>query len=252
MRGLNGKVIVVAGGGSGIGAATSRRLGDEGAIVVVGDLNGDAAQAVADEIRAAGGRAANRQFDLADDASCRELIGFAVSEHGGLDGLYNVGADVSAETLGRDGDLLTTPTEVWERTIDVNLLGYVRTARSAIPALLARGGGTIVNTITGLIFYGDPKRPAYGASKGAVMVLTRHIATRWGKQGIRCNAVAPGFVITPQTDRNVSQQERNMILSINKSPRHGRPEDIAAAVAFLLSDDAEWINAQIHLVNGGR
>ena len=124
--------------------------------------------------------------------------------------------------------------------------------RNAIPVLLECGGGAIVNTLSGLIFYGDRKRPAYLASKGALVALTKHVAARWGKEGIRCNAVAPGFVVTEQTEHNVPQEERDAVLAANKSPRHGRPDDIAATVAFLLSDDAEWINGQMHLVNGGR
>jgi NAD(P)-dependent dehydrogenase (short-subunit alcohol dehydrogenase family) len=144
------------------------------------------------------------------------------------------------------------PLDVWQRTLDVNLTGTLLMTRSVLPALLERGGGSIVNTLSGLVFYGDRIRPAYLASKGALIALTRHVATRWGKEGIRCNAVAPGFVMTEQVERNVSQQERDHVLAVNRSPRHGRPEDIAATVAFLLSDDAEWINGQMHLVNGGR
>lgn len=247
MRGLEDKVIVIAGGATGIGAATARRLAEEGAKVVVGDLNAEAAQATAEAIGAL-----HMRFDIAREDDCRALVDFALREHGGLDGLFNVAADTSKGTLGRDSDLLTVPLEVWQRTLDVNLTGSFLMARSALPALLERGGGAIVNTLSGLVFYGDRGRPAYLASKGGLVALTRHIATRWGKEGIRCNAVAPGFVLTEQVEHNVPQAERDMVLSVNKSPRHGRPEDIAATVAFLLSDDAEWINGQMHLVNGGR
>jgi NAD(P)-dependent dehydrogenase (short-subunit alcohol dehydrogenase family) len=247
MRGLAGKVIIVAGGATGIGAATARRLAEEGAKVVVGDLNGDAAQATAEAI---GGR--HLQFDISSEEDCKKLVAHALQEFGGLDGLFNVAADTSKGTLGRDSDLLTVPLDVWQRTLDVNLTGSFLMARSALPALRERGGGAIVNTLSGLVFYGDRGRPAYLASKGGLVALTRHIATRWGKDGIRCNAVAPGFVLTEQVEHNVPQAERDMVLSVNKSPRHGRPEDIAATVAFLLSDDAEWINGQMHLVNGGR
>lgn len=249
MRGLEDKVIVVAGGATGIGAATCRRLAEEGAKVVVGDINAEGAQATAEAI---GGR--HLQFDITNEASCKALVDVAVTGFGGLDGLFTVAADTSKETLGRDGaaDLLTVPLDVWQRTLDVNLTGTFLMTRSALPVLLERGSGSIVNTLTGLVFYGSPVRPAYLASKGALIALTRHVATRWGKEGIRCNAVAPGFVMTEQVAHNVPQQERDMILASNRSPRHGRPEDIAATVSFLLSDDAEWINGQMHLVNGGR
>jgi NAD(P)-dependent dehydrogenase (short-subunit alcohol dehydrogenase family) len=249
MRGLNNKVIIVAGGATGIGAATCRRLADEGAHVVVGDINAGAAEATA---RAIGGR--HLQFDITNEENCRALVDVAVSAFGGLDGLFTVAADTSKETLGRDSeaDLLTVPLDVWQRTLDVNLTGTFLMTRSALPALLERGGGSIVNTLSGLIFYGSPIRPAYLASKGALVALTRHVATRWGKEGIRCNAVAPGFVMTEQVAHNVTQEERDQVFAANRSTRHGRPADIAATVSFLLSDDAEWINGQMHLVNGGR
>jgi NAD(P)-dependent dehydrogenase (short-subunit alcohol dehydrogenase family) len=249
MQGLNDKVIVVAGGATGIGAATSKRLAEEGAKVVVGDINVEAAKATADAID---GR--HLRFDITSEADCKALVELAVTEFGGLDGVFTVAADTSKETLGRDSesDLLTVPLEVWQRTLDVNLTGTFLMTRSALPALLSRGGGSIVNTLSGLVFYGSPVRPAYLASKSALIALTRHVATRWGKEGIRCNAVAPGFVMTEQVAHNVPQEERDMVLASNRSTRHGRPEDIAASVSFLLSDDAEWINGQMHLVNGGR
>jgi len=249
MRGLQEKVFVVAGGATGIGAATARRLADEGAMVVVGDINADAAKATAQAI---GGR--HLRFDITSEDDCKALVEHAIRQFGGLDGLFTVAADTSKETLGRDSesDLLTVPLHVWQRTLDVNLTGTFLMTRSVLPALLERGGGSIVNTLSGLIFYGSPIRPAYLASKGALVALTRHVATRWGKEGIRCNAVAPGFVMTEQVAHNVPQEERDMVLAANKSTRHGRPEDIAATVAFLLSDDADWINGQMHLVNGGR
>jgi NAD(P)-dependent dehydrogenase (short-subunit alcohol dehydrogenase family) len=247
MRGLERKVVVVAGGGSGIGTATAERLSAEGAHVVVGDLNAESAAATAEAIDGRG-----FGFDISDDRSCRELIEFAVAEYGGIDGLFCVAADMSAGTLGRDADVVEVPLDVWKRTLDVNLTGTFLMARHAIPVLLSRGGGSIVNTLTGLIFRGDADRAAYNASKGGVWALTNHIATRWGKEGIRCNAIAPGLVLTEQVERNVSPEEREAILASNRSTRLGRPADIAASVAFLLSDDAEWINGQVHLVNGGR
>jgi len=249
MRGLKDKVIVVAGGATGIGAATTRRLAEEGAKVVVGDINVEAAKATADAID---GR--HLRFDITSEPDCKALVELAVTEFGGLDGVFTVAADTSKETLGRDSesDLLTVPLDVWQRTLDVNLTGTFLMTRSALPALLSQGGGSIVNTLSGLVFYGSPIRPAYLASKGALIALTRHVATRWGKEGIRCNAVAPGFVLTEQVAHNVQQEERDMVLAANRSTRHGRPDDIAATVAFLLSDDAEWINGQMHLVNGGR
>ncbi len=250
MNGLQDKAVVVAGGASGIGLATCVRLASAGARVIVGDVDGERAEQTASDLRNAGGWARAVAFDLADDASCGELIDFAVREAGRLDGLFNVAADTSAQTLGRDTDLLSVPPEVWQRTLDVDLTGYMRTARAALPHLLERGGA-IVNTVSGLVLNGDQSRVAYGAAKGGVVVLSRHIASRWGSEGIRCNAIAPGFVTTEQSLANISPEEQERLRAMIRSPRFGRPEDIAAMATFLLSDDGEWINGQLIPVNGG-
>lgn len=251
MRGLKDKVIVVAGGGSGIGRATALRLAEEGGIVVVGDLNDEAARGVAKTIENIGGRAIAFRFDIADEQSCAALIESAVGEFGGLDGLYNVAADVSEQTLGRDTDVVTVPVDVWHRSLAVNLTGYFFTSRHAIPRMLERGGGAIVNTISGLVLNGDPKRVSYGASKAGSIALTKHIASRWGREGIRCNLVAPGFVTTDNALALIPAEEQERISSMLRAPRFGQPEDIAAMVSFLLSEDSEWINGQLHPVNGG-
>jgi NAD(P)-dependent dehydrogenase (short-subunit alcohol dehydrogenase family) len=243
--------MIIAGGATGIGATTARRLAREGARVVVGDINLPGADETALAIREAGGEARPFHFDLADEESIRELVRFAVTDFGGIDGLFNVGADLRAETLGRDTDLLDVPLEVWRRTLDVNLTGYFLTIRHALPELLTRGGGAIVNTISGLILNGDPQRPAYGASKGGVVTLTLHVASRWGKQGIRCNAVAPGMVLTENSLEVISDAERAAVLEKVRSPRLGKPEDLAAMVTMLMSDDGEWVNGQVLAVNGG-
>jgi NAD(P)-dependent dehydrogenase (short-subunit alcohol dehydrogenase family) len=179
-------------------------------------------------------------------------IGAGTAERlGGVDGLVNVGADLSPETLGRDNDLSTMDLAVWRRTLEVNLLGYVRSCRLAIPLLLARGGGAIVNVSSGAAFAGEPVRPAYAASKAGVNTLTRHIASRWGKEGIRCNSVSPGLVLSETAMANVSEEFQSAALAATRSTRLGRPADLAGVATFLLSDDAEWVNGQTWSVNGG-
>jgi NAD(P)-dependent dehydrogenase (short-subunit alcohol dehydrogenase family) len=246
-----GRVVVVAGGGRGIGAATAERLALEGAHVLIGDLDPETAAECAERIVSAGGTAASAEFDIGDDDSCLRLIDVARDQFGGVDAVFNVAADLSRETLGRDTNIVDMPMEVWHRTLAVNLTGYFYMCRHAVPAMLERGGGAIVNTVSSLAMYGDSSRPAYTAAKSGVVALTRHISLRWGKHNIRCNAVAPGLVISDGS-ANTDSHEREAVLASIMSSRLGRPADIAATVAFLLSDDAEWINGQIHVVNGGR
>jgi NAD(P)-dependent dehydrogenase (short-subunit alcohol dehydrogenase family) len=201
MKGLNGKRIIIAGGGNGIGAATAERLAAEGAAVIVGDINLDAAQATTKRIADTGATALAVEFDLADEQSVRALVDTAVDQFGGVDGLYNVGADVSADVLGRDGDLLDMDPNVWRRTLEVNLIGYAHTARAVLPLLLKNGGGAIVNTSSLAAHVGDQVRAGYQASKAGVNALTRHIANRWGKEGVRANCVSPGVVLTESAQK---------------------------------------------------
>ncbi|KPI06266.1 3-oxoacyl-(acyl-carrier-protein) reductase [Actinobacteria bacterium OK074] len=251
MRGLQGKRIVVAGGATGIGAATAERLVQEGASVVVGDLNVAGAEATAKRAAEGGGVAIPVAFDLSDEASIQALIDRSVAELGGIDGLFNVGADVSDANLGRDADLLGMDPAVWRRTFDVNLLGYTLASRAAIPHLLAAGGGAIVNTSSGAGWSGSPVRPAYAASKAGVNALTRHIATRWGKEGIRCNGLAPGLVMGETQVRQADTALQAKAIEVALSPRLGRPDDLAGIAAFLFSDDGEWINGQVWSICGG-
>lgn len=251
MRGLDGKTMLLAGSATGIGAETALRLGAEGAHVVLGDINVAGAEEIAARIVAAGGIATAVEFDIADGDSCAGLVAAALDAYGRLDGLFNVAAELSAENFSRDTDLLTVPLEVWRRTLDVNLTGYLQTTRHALPHILERGGGAVVNTVSGLLLNGDPSRPAYGASKGGLVALTRHVASRWGTEGIRCNAIAPGFVTTDTSLASIPAPEQDRLRTMIRANRFGHPRDIAAMATFLLSDDGAWVNGQILPVNGG-
>jgi NAD(P)-dependent dehydrogenase (short-subunit alcohol dehydrogenase family) len=251
VRGLDGKVVIVAGGGSGIGAATAGRLAEEGAAVVVGDLVGDNAQAVASGIRAAGGRAVSAQFDISIDESVAELCAVAVSEFGGLDLMHANAADLSESCIMQDSDAVAVDLAVFDRTIAVNLRGHLLCTRHAIPLMLERGGGAIVYTSSAAGHVGEPERPSYGISKSGINALMRHVSARWGREGIRANAVAPGMVLTKTIRDNSDQAFQDFALSLGRVDRLGEPEDIAAAVAFLMSDDAGWITAQVISVDGG-
>jgi NAD(P)-dependent dehydrogenase (short-subunit alcohol dehydrogenase family) len=249
MRGLAGKVVVVAGGATGIGAQTAERLGGEGCSVVVADINEAGAAETAGRITAKGGKAIAAGFDIADADSVRDLFEIAVRTYTGVDLLFNVAADLSAQTIGRDTDAVTIDLGVWDRTMSVNLRGFVLTLREAIPLMLRRGGGAIVNTSSTASFVGEPQRPAYAAAKAGVNALTRHVANRWGREGIRCNAVAPGYIYS-HPERGTTELG-DTLEETNPLGRIGVSDDIASMAVFLLSDDAGYVNGQVVAVDGG-
>jgi NAD(P)-dependent dehydrogenase (short-subunit alcohol dehydrogenase family) len=248
--GLRGKVAVVAGGGSGIGAATARRLAVEGCAVVVGDVDAEAAVRVAADIASAGGTASGLEFDLGEPQSISALIAGAASAQGGVDLLFNVGADM--RVLRNDTDVVDIDLDVWDRTMAVSLRGYLCLMKHTIPHMLARGGGAIVNMSSAAAFQGEPSRPAYATAKAGIGALTRHVASRWGTANVRCNAVAPGFTAT-ETIRSAPQwpELEAAALERMRSPRVGQPQDVASIVAFLMSDEGAWINGQTINVDGG-
>ena len=247
---MEGKVVVVAGGATGIGAATSKRLAEEGCTVVVGDVVADGARRTADEIAAAGRTATPVAFDLAEPDSVAALFETAVGAYGGVDASFNVGADMAA--LQGDSDVVDIELDLWDRVMAVNLRGYAVALKSAIPLMLARGGGAIVNMSSAAAFQGEPTRPAYATAKAGIGALTRHVAARWGKQGIRCNAVAPGFTAT-QAIRSVPQwpELEAAALKRMRGNRVGDTDEFASLVAFRISAAGEWINGQIINIDGG-
>jgi NAD(P)-dependent dehydrogenase (short-subunit alcohol dehydrogenase family) len=249
MQSLQGKAILVCGGATGIGAATVRRLCVEGAHVGIGDFNITAAQALSDELNAAGAKTAAWHYDQGEEATIKALVDNAVAHFGQLDGLFANVADL--QVILADGDLLTNDAAIWERTLRVNLIGTALLLRAVLPHMLERGSGALVLTSSDAGVVGEPERPAYAASKAGVNSLCRHIASKWGQKGIRCNVVSPGFVLTEQLDANMPQQVKDWMLKGARSTRHGAPRDIAGAVAFLMSDDGEWVNGQVWRVNGG-
>jgi NAD(P)-dependent dehydrogenase (short-subunit alcohol dehydrogenase family) len=248
MRGLSGKVLVIAGAG-GIGTATAVRLAEEGASVVVGDLYAEAAEAAAEQARRAGGKAVAVAMDIADETSVRELVQLAVKTYGGVDGMFANAANIAI--LPRDGDALTLSLEDFDSTVAVNLRGHLICTKQALPELLKRGGGAIVYTSSAAAYMGEDVRLAYAITKNGLHGLLRHVASRWGKQGIRANAVAPGMVLTPQLKKAMAAEILDAVMAITRSPRAGDGKDIAAMVAMLMSDDGEWINGQVMGVNGG-
>lgn len=250
-RGLNGRVAVVAGGAKGIGRAAARRLAQEGALVVIGDIDRDAAEATAAAIRASGGAASAAWFDLADCDSCRALFDAALTVHGRVELLFNVAADMSVDLVSGDTDVVDADIAVWDRTYNANLRGFIGLCRAGIPLLLRQPGGAIVNTSSLAAHRAKPHLPAYGVMKAGIEALTRHIAARWGRQGLRCNAIAPGFILTETAIALTDSRYRERYVGFTLSPRLGEPEDVAAVVALLLSDESRFINGQVIKIDGG-
>jgi NAD(P)-dependent dehydrogenase (short-subunit alcohol dehydrogenase family) len=250
---FDGKVVIVTGGGSGIGRATVKRFAMEGAAVGIADRNGEGAQGVAEEVRAAGGEAIALVVDVANENAVRSMVERTVETFGGLDVLHNNAALMSLGDDPPDGDLAHFSVATFEQMMAVNALGPMFGCKHSIPHMLARGGGAIVNTISTAAFRGWGASPIYAMSKAALDSFTRCLAVQYGKRNIRCNSVAPGAVLSTPSARQWFQDEekRKERLEDLLTPRLGEAEDVAATVVFLASEDAGYITGQTIAVDGG-
>jgi NAD(P)-dependent dehydrogenase (short-subunit alcohol dehydrogenase family) len=247
---LAGKVAIVTGSARGIGAACAMELARRGASVVVADIDGDGAVAHAGRIEGDGGTALGVQADVSYESSVVEMIYAAISAFGRLDILHNNAAATHKSV--EDRDVTTMDVEVWDVTMAVNLRGAFLGCKYAIPHMLERGGGVIVNTSSGAGTLAEPVRLAYGASKAALDSLTRGIAVQYGKQGIRCVAVAPGITLGEEARAALEGTAWLDTMARNHlTPYLGVPEDVAQLVAFLVSDDARFITGSVHAIDGG-
>ena len=247
MRGLNGKVGVVAGGGRGIGAATARRLAEEGAMVVIGDIAEDWAKDTAEAIRAAGGKALGMFLDGTKAASQQAIVQAALDEFGALDFYHS---NLAGGTEG-DIDALNCTEEVLDRSFAINAKSHLLATQAALPVMLERGGGAMIYTSSGAAIGGNAFQVAYPMTKNALHALVRHVAAKYGKKGIRSNGICPGVVLTEAVAQHLTHEYVEATLKTVPHTRLGQPEDIAAAVAFLASDDGAWVNGQVWHVNGG-
>ncbi|MFE9725665.1 SDR family NAD(P)-dependent oxidoreductase [Streptomyces sp. NPDC005794] len=240
-----GKVALVTGGASGIGLALSRRLAASGAAVVVADYNEESARKAADELRATGARAAAVALDVTDPASVEAGVRFAVDTFGALHlAVNNAGIGGPAQPTGEYG------IEDWNKVVATNLSGVFYSMRYELPAILAAGGGAVVNMSSILGTNGFASSPAYAAAKHGVVGLTKTAALEYAAQNVRINAVGPGFIDTPLL-RDTDSPARDHLISLHPAGRLGTSEEVAELTAFLLSDRASFIHGSYHLVDGG-
>jgi len=245
------RVAIVTGGGGGIGSATARALADEGASVLVVDIDEAAAGRVALGIDQAGGTAAAFRADLSEEADVLATIAAVAARFGRLDVVHNNAALTESDFLTRDTAVTDLALDVWERTMAVNLRSQMLMCKHAIPLMVRGGGGSIVNMSSGASLKGDRTRTAYGASKAGVNALSMYVATSHGKQGIRVNTIVPGLVITDAVRAHLDERMLAGLGKATLTPYLGQPEDIADLVVFLASDQSRYITGQMIVIDGG-
>ena len=243
---LHGKVAIITGGAGGIGSAMTRLFAQEGAAVAIAEINEPAAEALAQEVRRAGGACEAFHCDVSVWAQVQDMVQQTIARHGRIDVLVNNALYV------KGNGLLDTDEETWNRNVAVTLTAPFLCSKAVLPQMLAQGGGTIINiaSVNGLMSFGEI---AYSAAKAGLINLTKNIAVMYGRKGIRCNAIAPGTVHTPVWDALLERDPDvlNRIAQWYPVRRVGRPEEIAACALFLASDQCTFANGATFVIDGG-
>ena len=250
---LQGKVIVITGAASGMGRASALRCATLGAAVVAADLDKDGVVELVGEIEAAGGAALAQAVDLTIEDDVNVLVDTAVERFGTVHALHN---NAYAVHPGAAGDILGTSLEAWDWTIRTCLTSQFLCCRAVLPHMLEQGNGSIINVSSGNGLAGSTAAAAYGAAKAGTIAFTKYVATQYGKRGIRCNTIVPGWTIgtgwTGANDFTDAQRKFfDRALDDVCMPELARPDDIAPVVAFLASDDARYVQGATIDVNGG-
>jgi NAD(P)-dependent dehydrogenase (short-subunit alcohol dehydrogenase family) len=242
-----GKIALVTGGAAGIGRATATVLAREGAQVVIADINVEGAEKAAAEI---GAPASAIGFDATDQQSVQDLVAAVIARHGRVDVIHNNAALVGPDAWFTDGSVIDTSIEMWDRAFATNVRSIFLMCKYALPHMVEAGRGSIVNMASVAGPRGSTALTAYGSSKAAVVGLTRFVAAQHGRQGVRCNAIAPGVIRTQQLLDAVPDLPAQALAGV-ASPRVGEPEDIASMVLFLASDESAFVNGEVYRVDGG-
>ncbi|MDB6061012.1 MAG: short-chain dehydrogenase [Verrucomicrobiaceae bacterium] len=248
MNRLQNKVALITGAGGGIGSACTERFVAEGGIVVAADLFEDRVQKLADKL---GDNVFPIQLDIGEEKSFKAAVDATIKRYGRIDILFNNAALTDSATQNADLTVIDTPVEVWSRIMHVNVTGCMFGCRHAIPHMIANGGGSIINTASNGALSGDALRIAYGTSKAAVAAFTKYVATQHGRKHIRCNAIAPGPIIT-ENFKDVSPELSAILHRHSLTENLGKPEDIAALAAFLAADESRYITGQLITIDGGQ
>ena len=244
---LAGRVAIITGASSGIGRASALRFAAEGAKVLVSDVNEQGGNETVSMVTGAGGEATFASADVSCEDGARSMIEAALSAYGRIDVLFN-----NAGIVAMNGPTGEASVEVWNRVLAVNLTGVFLGCRFAIPEMLKTGGGAIINTASVAGLVGFPGLPAYCASKGGVVQLTKTMALEYATQGIRVNCICPGVIDTPMVALEALDEAGRAAMSqLEPVGRVGQPEEVAALALFLASDDASFMTGAIIPVDGG-